>query len=65
MAADTVLFTVGAHDHGHGIPARERTDAAFQFHVARVGGLFRGRDGVYIRRVRGKGNLDALGLGED
>src|SRR5690606_11540912 len=44
-------FAVGAHDHGHGVPADVGADALFQFQVAGVRRLQARRNGVDVGRV--------------
>ena len=46
MSAQTVFVVVGAHHHGHRIPAHQRTNASLHEQIARHGALVFGRDGI-------------------
>ena len=59
VTANAIGFFVGTGNHGHGIPAHETFDAALDFAVARIGQLFVARDGVDIRCMGCKGNVNA------
>ncbi len=63
VAADAVFVTVGAHHHGHGVPADQALDAALDLAAARVGHLLVGVDGVDVGGVGGERQLDAAGVG--
>ena len=59
MAAESVVFAVGIHNHGHGVPANEAFDAGLDFPVARIRRLFLCRDRIDVGRMRGWWNFDA------
>ena len=63
VAADAVFVAVGAHHHGHGVPADQALDAALDLAAARVGHLLVGVDGVDVGSVGGERQLDAVGVG--
>ena len=63
MAAEGAVELVGLDDHGHGVPADQALDAAFEIAVAGEGGLVVRRDGVDVRRVGGEGQFDAVAIG--
>ena len=63
MPPDAVAYPVCAHDHGHGVPPYYASYVALYFVVAGVRGLILHGYGVYVRGVRGVGNLDAFFLG--
>ncbi len=63
VAADGAVFLVSLDDHGHGVPADEALEAAFHLAVAGEERLLGGGDGVDIRRVGGKGDVDAADIG--
>ena len=52
VAADAGVVFVGAHHHGHRVPADQALDAPFQGAVARVGHFFVDRNGVDIGRFQ-------------
>ena len=59
VAADTVIFLILAGDHGHGVPAGEAFDLAFQLAIAGVGNFVFDADGVDVRSIEFGGELDA------
>jgi hypothetical protein len=63
MAADTAIFTVGAHHHGHGVPADDALDAPLNLAVTGESRLAAHRDGVDIGRVGAEMRLNAIFLG--
>jgi hypothetical protein len=48
MAAQLARLAVGAHDHGHGVPADQRTDTPFHRRIAGHLRLVARRDGVDV-----------------
>ena len=59
VAAD-IGVAVGAHDHGHGVPAQVVADADFDGRVARILGLEIGGNGVDVLSGRAIGQVNAL-----
>ena len=51
MTANAVFDTIGAHHHGHGVPAHQALDTALDLTAAGVRHLLVGVDGVDVRRV--------------
>ena len=56
---------VGAHDHGHRVPADDALDAALDFAAAGIRHLLVGVDGVDVGRVGGERQPHARLLGVD
>lgn len=65
MAADALLGAVGAHDHGHGIPADNTLDAALGLAVPGEGRLFVGGNRIDVGCGQREGDENALLLGVD
>src|SRR5260370_22389988 len=63
VAADVVLDAVRTHHHGQSVPADEALDAALQLLVAREKWFEPRRNGVGVRRVRGKRKVNAVNGG--
>jgi hypothetical protein len=63
VTADAVFNTIGAHDHGHRVPAHETLDAALDLTAAGIRHLLVGVDGVDVGRVGGEWQPHALLLG--
>ena len=59
VAADAVLFAVGADDHGQRVPTQKALDAALDFLIAGEFRLLRNVNRIYVWSVRGKRNTDA------
>src|SRR6185503_6550173 len=59
VPADAGGELVRLHDHRHGVPADQTLDSTLDVAIARIGGLFVGRDRVHIRRIEGSGDSDA------
>ena len=59
MATDVGVL-VGAHDHGHGVPADVGVDPDLHVRVARVLGLLVDGDGVDVFGVGRVGDVDAV-----
>ena len=59
VTADAVFHLVGAHDHGHRVPADQALDAALDLAAARIGPFLGGVDGVDVGGVGGERQLDA------
>ena len=57
MPADAVTLLVRPDHHGHGVPADDAFDAAFDFAVAGICGLIFDGNGVYIRSGGNAGKL--------
>ena len=63
MAADAAVVLVGAHHHGHGVPADQALDTPLDGPVAGVGNLFVHRNGVDIRRLQPARSLNPVESG--
>jgi hypothetical protein len=59
VAADVGVL-VGAHDHGHGVPADIGVNLDLHVRIARVLGLFVGRDGVDVFGIGRVRDVDAV-----
>ncbi|MNS31962.1 hypothetical protein D3C72_640320 [compost metagenome] len=59
VAAVRRVVLVGLDDHGHGVPAHVRTDARFQFQVARMRRLQAGRNRVDVSGIRRERDVGA------
>ena len=59
VAADVGVL-VGAHDHGHGVPADVGVNLDFHVGIARVLGLLVDRDGVHVLGIGRIRNVDAV-----
>ena len=53
MPTDTATLIRRLQHHRHGVPADNVLDALFQFNIAGVDGLLRGRNGIDVGRVEG------------
>ena len=60
VAAVGRVKAVGAHHHGHGVPAHVGAQALFDGDVAGAAGFLLGLDGVHIPRVARKRHVDAV-----
>ena len=63
MTANAILLTIGAHHHGHRVPADKTFDAAFHFAVAGIGRLLVEIDGVDVWRIGRKREAYSLPVG--
>src|ERR1700690_610471 len=54
VAANTVVQTIGAHDHSKRVPTDKALDAALELLVTRKGGLHGDRNRIGVGRVCGK-----------
>ncbi len=63
VPAQPVELAVGAHHHGHRVPADEALDAALDVPVAGIGGLLFDRDRVDVGRVGGEREAHPAPLG--
>jgi hypothetical protein len=59
VTADAILLEVGSHHHGHGVPADEALEAAFNLSTTRVGGLIGDGDCIDVWRGGLERDLDA------
>ena len=59
MAAEVGVVVIGAHDHGHGVPAHDAFDPPLDLAAARVGRLLVAGNGVDVRRIDAEGGADA------
>src|SRR3546814_7268454 len=64
VAAQVAGLAVGAHHHGHRVPADHRADAPFHLRVAGRLGLLAGRDGVDVFGGRRERQVRAGAAGE-
>ena len=63
MAADAAVVLVGAHHHGHGVPADQALDPPLDGPVAGVGNFFVHRNGVDVRSLQNVGSLNPVESG--
>src|SRR5271166_3777664 len=63
VSADPGIFLVLPVHHGHRVPADQALDAAFQVAVARIGNLFRRRNGIEVGRIELNRNINAIAPG--
>ncbi len=63
MAADAAVVLIGAHHHGHGVPADQALDPPLDGPVARVGNFFVHRNGVDIRGLQDVRRLNPVESG--
>ena len=60
MTADTALFAVGAHNHGHRVPADNALDPPFYLTTAGIGRLLVNRNGIDIGCIGREMNIHAV-----
>ncbi len=65
VAANTVFVAVGAHDHGHRVPAHEALDPSLDFPAAGIRDFVGGMNGVDVGSIRGERELHAGPLSLD
>ena len=58
MAAE-VRIVIGAHDHGHGVPAHDAFDPSLNLAATRIGWLLIAGNGVDVGRIDAEGRADA------
>ena len=63
VPANAGRMLVGAHDHGHGVPANQALDPPLDLAAAGIRGLLIGRDGVDVGRVGRERDGHALAIG--
>ena len=56
--ATEVGVVIGAHDHGHGVPAHDALDPPLDLAAARIGGLLVAGDGVDVGSIDAEGGAD-------
>ena len=59
MAAEVGVVVIGAHDHGHGVPAHDAFDPPLDLAAARIGGLLIAGNGVDVGGIDAEGRADA------
>ena len=59
VAAEVGVVVIGAHDHGHGVPAHDALDPPLDLAAARIGRLLIAGNGVDVGSIDAEGGADA------